>query len=110
MINDIPINRRGHLRHNQRKNSMHYKNGTEAKENDHVIVPGIWDGGQSKVVAGRIHSLNPGATSCNAMLTYPVVGGVMSVSVNVGDCLSASDMIAEFVADAFVDGVSKSST
>ena len=69
---------------------MHYKNGREAKENDHVIVP-AWDATKQATIAGRLHSLNSSSVSCNGIVTYATVGGMASTSVTVGHCIHADD-------------------
>jgi hypothetical protein len=65
---------------------MHYKNGREAREGDFVIHR---DG--EKVIAGRIHSLQPKAQTCNGLIAMTVQGSVSQQYVTVGDCLHAED-------------------
>lgn len=68
---------------------MHYKNGREAKTGDPVIVKDY-----NKVIAGIIHSLNEGATSCNGQVAYATMGGMTNACVSVGDCFHAEDALA----------------
>lgn len=70
---------------------MHFKNGREAKENDQVICSA---GGYGKVLAGTLHSLNAGVTSCNAQLAYAVPGAIYNACVTIGDCYHAEDALA----------------
>lgn len=60
---------------------MHYKNGREAREGDFVIVKATYG---DKVYAGRLHSLNATATTCNAQVAYAIPGGSSNLSVTVG--------------------------
>jgi len=76
---------------------MHYRNGREAKEGDFVIGKFGWP---EAVRAGMIHSLNPGATSCNGMVTYPIPGQTTMASVTVGDLVHAEDAFNAFRAPA----------
>lgn len=69
---------------------MHYKNGREAKLGDSVIYR-TYQGGKTVPTAGVIHSLNPGASSCNGVITCVAFGGVSSTSVNVGEGYHAED-------------------
>ena len=68
---------------------MHYQNGKEAKENDHVIFKD-YDG----VKAGTLNKLNALATSCNGLATFAVIGGVEGRAVTIGDCYLAADAFA----------------
>lgn len=68
---------------------MHYKNGREAQEGDFVIHK---DG--DKVIAGRIHSLQPKANTCNGLIAVPVLGGTNQQYVTVGDCILADDVLS----------------
>lgn len=64
---------------------MHYKNGREAREGDAVITK------SGNVVVGKLHSLYPGATRCNAQIAYAIMGGLGNACVTVGDCYHAED-------------------
>ncbi len=70
---------------------MHYKDGREAKEGDHVIAMVYRGGQQPKPTAGVIHSLQPAASSCNAMFAYPLPGSIGSTCVTVGECVHVED-------------------
>jgi len=69
---------------------MHFKNGTPAKTGDSIITK-RWNG---QIIAGTIHALNAGASTCNATLATPIVGGVQQESVTLGECYSAEDAFA----------------
>ena len=62
---------------------MHYKNGREAKAGDKVV--GISNG---NVTTGILHSLQPGATTCNGRLAATTQGDAY---VTIGDCLHVDD-------------------
>jgi hypothetical protein len=66
---------------------MHYKNGREAKVGDPAIAKN-YDG---SVVAGTLHSLNPGAKTCNAQLAYPIPGGCSNICVTLGEIYHAGE-------------------
>ncbi len=68
---------------------MHFKNGRLAAEGDPVISHQY-----NRVVAGTLHSLSEGSTTCNAILARPVPGGIDQRSVTVGDCYHAEDAFA----------------
>lgn len=68
---------------------MHYKNGRAAHENDPVITKSY-----NGILAGKITRLNPAATTCNGLVTFPVMGGSENLSVNVGECFHAEDALA----------------
>jgi hypothetical protein len=72
---------------------MHYKNGREAREGDPVIIKQNPGTTYQKVVAGVLHSLQPGCVSCNAQIAYAVPGTVTSTSVTIGECFHAEDAI-----------------
>lgn len=65
---------------------MHYKNGREAHEGDFVIHK---DG--DRVLAGKVHSLNTQAKTCNGQIAIPVLGGCTHYCVTLSDCLRADD-------------------
>jgi len=65
---------------------MHYKNGREAKTGDPVVGPNY-----NGAIAGTIHSLNPGTTTCNAQVAVPMMGGVTHACISVGDFYHADD-------------------
>lgn len=65
---------------------MHYKNGRPAFSGDPVIGKGY-----NGPFAGTIHTLNPGATSCNAQVAVPVPGGFRTECVTIGDLHHAED-------------------
>jgi len=65
---------------------MHYKNGRMAKPGDKVV--GINNG---TVTTGIIHSMLPGATTCNARVS-PTTGS--DPYVTVGDCMHVDDVLA----------------
>lgn len=44
-------------------------------------------------MAGTLHSLMPGSTSCNAQLAVPLPGGVKDYCVTVGNCYHAEDAL-----------------
>lgn len=69
---------------------MHYKNGTEAKKGDHVVLK-RWNG---EVIAGVISELDPCATTCNAMLYRIVPGMTCQEAVNLSDLYLAADAYA----------------
>ena len=70
---------------------MHYKNGTEAKDGDHVVMKKDWDG---KIIAGVLHSTIPANESCNGQVAFPVVGGVGTECATVGNIYSAADALS----------------
>lgn len=65
---------------------MHYKNNKPAQNGDFVIAKEY-----GKVIAGVLGNLQPGATSCNGQIYYPIYGGFTSTCITVGNCLLASD-------------------
>lgn len=67
---------------------MHYKNGREAINGDPVIGEVY-----GRAVAGVIHTLQAGATSCNAQLAVPVPGGCTNYCVTIGDLYHAEDAV-----------------
>ena len=71
---------------------MHYKNGREAKEGDSIVV-NVYVGGTKRVAAGTLHSVisDPACTTCNGLIAVPIVGGVQSMTVTIGDCYHAED-------------------
>jgi hypothetical protein len=69
---------------------MHYKNGTPAQENDHVIGRDY----TGKVITGRIFNLRAGET-CNCDVAVLAPGSVQVLSCsNVKDFYHAGDAIA----------------
>lgn len=64
---------------------MHYKNGREAKAGDKVVS--IANG---TVVTGIIHSLQPGASTCNARVAPT---SQSDAYVTLGDCMHADDVL-----------------
>lgn len=65
---------------------MHYKNGREAKSGDRVVmVPQ-----NGPVVSGVIHSLQPGATTCNGRVAPT---SQSDAYVTVGECMHADDIL-----------------
>ncbi len=71
---------------------MHYKNGRLAKEGDSVVtIANIGSG--HRALAGTVHQLHPKADRCNGVLVVPVIGGNVSTSVTLGECLHAEDVI-----------------
>lgn len=75
---------------------MHYKNGREAKELDYVV----WNDGNNKVIAGRIHSLSAQSQTCNGQIVVPTLGSVQNFYVTLSNCLHADDAwIAAFPED-----------
>lgn len=69
---------------------MHYKNGTEAKNGDAVILK-RWNG---DIGAGTLHSVNAGSTTCNGTVATPVPGGMLQEGVTIGEIYSAADAFA----------------
>jgi len=67
---------------------MHYRNGREAKAGDKVV--GVETGGQP--VAGILHSINPGSTSCNGRLARTSYNDPM---VTISDLLHVEDLPAK---------------
>ncbi len=69
---------------------MHYKNGREAKEGEPVICTGY----NGQITVGKIHSL-VAATTCNATVAEPVMGGVQQLTCRtVGEMYHAEDAFA----------------
>ena len=66
---------------------MHYKNGTEAKDGDAVILKNS----HGKIDAGTLHSLNAGCTTCNGQVAIAVPGGFKNEYVTIGEIYSAAD-------------------
>jgi len=68
---------------------MHYKNGTEAKEGDAVILKRY----NGKIMAGVLHNVsgNPECKTCNGTVAIPCPGGIMQDSVTIGEIYSAAD-------------------
>jgi hypothetical protein len=72
---------------------MHYRNGKEAHDGDPVIGQTYKNSGV--VIAGKIHSINPGQNTCNCTVAVPVMGGVEHLSCrNVDEFYSAADAFA----------------
>lgn len=70
---------------------MHYRNGREAKPGDPVVVLPSYPG--HPTLTGIVHSLNPGAQSCNGRLAQVTPSDQY---VNIGDCLHADDVAVAF--------------
>jgi len=68
---------------------MHYKNGREAKDGDHIIEKHY-----NQVLAGVLHSTITGSESCNGQISFPIPGGFLSWPVTVGECFHAEDAFA----------------
>ena len=66
---------------------MHYKNGRPAQEADPVVAK-IYG---PKIVAGTLHSLIAGATTCNGQIAFPVPGGVNNIAITIGEAYHAED-------------------
>jgi len=73
---------------NERKQTMHYKNGREAKDGDAVVYKDY-----DRVVVGTLHTLHPTAKSCNGTLTRVTFGGTHDQAVNVQDAFHAEDAL-----------------
>lgn len=72
---------------------MHYKNGREARAGDPVIFPAqSWSVNKTPIV-GTLHSLNPGATSCNGQVAHVVPGAVYHSAVTIGEGYHAEDAL-----------------
>lgn len=70
---------------------MHFKNGRDAKEGDPVVCLGY----NQRVTVGRIHSLTPGAETCNCSVAEPVMGGINQLTCRtVGEMYHAEDAFA----------------
>ncbi len=70
---------------------MHYKNGREAKEGDPVICTGY----NNQITVGKLHSIVPGATTCNATVAEPVMGGVNQLTCRtINEMFHAEDAFA----------------
>lgn len=67
----------------------HYKNSRLAQNGDPVISKQY-----NTLYAGILHSINPGCTTCNAQIAYPVMGGMSNCCLTVGDCFHAEDAFA----------------
>jgi hypothetical protein len=63
---------------------MHYRNGRAAFNGDPVIGKSY-----NGVFAGTLHSVNPGATSCNGQVAVPVPGGFRTECVTIGELYHA---------------------
>ncbi len=68
---------------------MHYKNNREAHEGDPAITVSY-----GTAIAGKLHSLMAGNTSCNAQIAYPTMGGIGNTCVTIGECYHAADAFA----------------
>ena len=68
---------------------MHYKNGREARDGDPVIAK-TWNG---QIIAGVLHSICPGAQTCNGQIAYPILGGCGALSVTIGEIFHAEDAL-----------------
>lgn len=67
---------------------MHFKNGREAKYGDPVIGIGY----HGRVIAGVIHNLNPGSTTCNCDVVTVIPGGTQNLTCqNVSNFYHADD-------------------
>ena len=71
---------------------MHYRNGREAKNGDHIVQIGGYGSGPASVVAiGVLHSAVPGDDYCNGYIAptqHPVTGACLC------DCLHVEDLAA----------------
>ena len=70
---------------------MHYKNGREAKEGDHVIAKDTCSG---RVVGGMVHSLNANSNTCNCQVAVIFPGTVFHLSFSVGELVHVEDALA----------------
>lgn len=70
---------------------MHYLNGTEAREGDHVITRDF----RGNIRTGVISNLNPGADTCNCDVSIIHPGGVsVNTCQTVGSMCLAADALA----------------
>ena len=65
---------------------MHYRNGREAKQGDIVV-------NTENNLAGNLHHLNAGSTTCNGRLS-PI--GQNDAWVTLSECVHMDDVIAAF--------------
>ena len=67
---------------------MHYKNGREAKEGDHVITKSY----NGTIVTGVLFNTNPGAETCNGSVSVIKPGGSYDLTCQtVGNMYHAED-------------------
>jgi len=59
---------------------MHYKNGREANNGDHVVFPNEYGAG---VFVGTLYAITRERETCNGMLAYVVPGNVNIHNVNI---------------------------
>ena len=72
---------------------MHYINGRRAQEGDFVVAMPSHEG--AKPVAGKLHSVNAGAQTCNGQISVPTLGGFSNHYVSLGtQCLHVEDLLA----------------
>lgn len=80
---------------------MHYRNGREAKNGDHVVMLGGYGTGPVKIVAvGILFDAKPGNSYCNGSIA-PTTGGPVTGAC-LCDCLHADD-VAELFVKAGID-------
>lgn len=70
---------------------MHFKNGREAKAGDPVVHLGHVN------VTGILHSVQPGAESCNGRIAQTSPGDPY---INIKDCLHIEDVAAATIPDS----------
>ncbi len=73
---------------------MHYKNGREAKNGDKVVCIQ-----QGYMVAGILHSINPGSDTCNGRVSLITTNDPY---VNIKECLHADDVANATIPDTSV--------
>lgn len=79
---------------------MHYKNGREAKNGDHVVTKHY----TGNIVGGVIYDLEPNGGQCNCKLTVQIPGGVHSyIYQDVGQMFHAEDAYAAMPAASTPD-------
>ncbi len=89
---------------------MHFKNGREAKQGDHVIAKSY----AGSIVGGVIYDLRPDGSKCNVTVSVLKPGGTYELTcqdvgqmVHVEDALGALDALAASVTKVVTAAVGK---
>lgn len=69
---------------------MHYLNGREARDGDHVVYRDSHDT-QGRTITGVLYDTQLGAHTCNARLSIFIPGGQTTRCVTIAECLLAGD-------------------